>query len=94
MSPENLAQHFRESYFTSATANMTPLAKVYLRTYINNTTNLPILSAFVERVLVVAQTAKDRQFTLAQTTLADLDTGDKLEGTDLALTFHFDHAWS
>jgi len=74
MSPENLAQLFRESHFTSATANMTPLAKAYLRTYINNATNLPILSAFVERVLVVAQTAKGRQLTLAQTTLADLDT--------------------
>jgi hypothetical protein len=58
MSPENLEQLFRESHFTSATTNMTPLAKAYLRTYINNATNLTILSAFVERVLVVTQTAK------------------------------------
>jgi hypothetical protein len=71
MSPENLTQLFRESHFTSATANMTPLEKAYLRTYINNATNLPILSAFVERLLVVAQTGQGRK--LAQTTLADLD---------------------
>ena len=71
MSPENLAQLFRESHFTSATANMTPLAKAYLRTYLNNATNLQVLSAFVERVLVVAQTAQDRK--LAQTTLGDSD---------------------
>ena len=71
MSPENLTHLIRDSHFNSATASMTPLTKSYLHTYLNNATNVPLLSEFVESVVSVAQTAQGRK--LAQTTLANLE---------------------
>jgi hypothetical protein len=71
MSPENLTHLIRDSHFNSAPVNMTPLAKSYLHTYLNNTTNVPLLSEFVESVVAVSQTAQDRK--LDQTTLANLE---------------------
>ena len=68
MSPENLTHLIRDSHFNSAITSMTPLAKSYLHTYLNNATNVPVLSEFVESVVAVAQTEQGRK--LVQTTLA------------------------
>ena len=71
MSPENLTHLIRDSHFNSAITSMTPLTKSYLHTYLNNTTNVTVISEFVESVLAVTQTEKGRK--LAQTTLAHLE---------------------
>ena len=56
---------------TIKTIHHHPLAKSYLYTYLNNTTNVSLLSEFVESVVTVAQTTQGRK--LAQTTLAHLE---------------------
>jgi hypothetical protein len=43
---------------------MTPLAKSYLHTYLNNATNVTVISEFVESVLAVARTEKDRKLVI------------------------------
>ena len=48
-----------------------PLAKSYLLTYVNNVSNVPVLSEFVESIVAVSQTEQGRK--LAKTTLANLE---------------------
>ena len=72
MSPESITQLIQNAHFAQATASLTPLPKSYLQTYVNNDSNLPVLSELVESLTVVASTEAGRK--LAKTTLAKLDT--------------------
>jgi hypothetical protein len=71
MSPQNIEQLFQNANFAQVTASLTPLAKSYLQTYVNNASNLPVLSELVESLATVASSELGRK--LAQSTLAKLE---------------------
>jgi hypothetical protein len=71
MSPENITQINHNAHFAQVTASLTPLAKSYLQTILNNASNLPVLSELVESLSTVAFSDAGRK--LAQPTLAKLE---------------------
>jgi hypothetical protein len=71
MSPENITQFNNNAHLAQVTVSLTPLAKSYLQTILNNASNLPVLSELVESLSSVAFSDTDRK--LAQPTLAKLE---------------------
>ena len=72
LSPENVQKLFHESHFQTATANMSPLGKAFLRLYLSVVTNCPIMSKFLEQMLTASHTS--RGVKIAPATLANLET--------------------
>ena len=71
LSPENVQKLFHESHFQTATANMSPLGKAFLRLYLSVVTNCPTISKFLEQMVTASHTSRGAK--LAPTTLANLE---------------------
>ena len=71
MSSENITQFNNNAHLAQVNASLTPLAKSYLQTILNNASNLPVFSELVESLSSVAFSDAGRK--LAQPTLAKLE---------------------
>ena len=71
MNSESVTQLIHNAHYAQVTASLTPLAKSYLQTYMNNASNLPVLSELVESLSSVAFSDAGRK--LAQPTLTKLE---------------------
>ena len=71
MSYESVTQLIQNGHYAQVSATLSPLGKSYLQTYMNNASNLPVLSELVESLSSVALSEAGRK--LAQPTLAKLE---------------------
>jgi hypothetical protein len=71
MNYESVAQLIQNGHYAQVAATLSPLAKSFLQTYMNNASNLPVLSELVESLSSVAFSEAGRK--LAEPTLAKLE---------------------
>jgi hypothetical protein len=71
MNYESVTQLIQNGHYAQVSATLSPLGKSYLQTYMNNASNLPVLSELVESLSSVAFSEAGGK--LAQPTLAKLE---------------------